>query len=68
MNRRAFDRLLIVVFTVFVTCLLAGGTGKTFSKANDPAACMLTVIGFLVSVSVVWVFISFLYMRSFVIN
>ena len=29
---------------------------------------MLTVIGFLVSVSVVWVFISFLYMRSFVIK
>ena len=68
MNRRAFDRLLIVVFTVFVTCLLAGCTGKTFSKANDPAACMLTVIGFRVYVSVVWVFISFLYMRSFVIN
>jgi len=38
MNRRAFDRLFIVVFTVFVSCLLAGCTGKTFSKANDPAA------------------------------
>lgn len=40
----------------------------SLSKLKDPAACMLTVIGFLVSVSVVWVFISFLYMRSFVIN
>ena len=38
MNRRAFDRLFIVVFTVFVSCLLAGCTGKTFSKANDPTA------------------------------
>ena len=38
MNRRAFDRLFFVVFTAFVTCLLAGCTGKTFNKANDPAS------------------------------
>ena len=37
MNRRAFDRLFIVIFTVFVTCIPAGCTGKTFIKANDPA-------------------------------
>ena len=35
MNRRAFDRLFIVVFTVFVTCLLAGCTGNKSIKPND---------------------------------
>ena len=38
MNRRAFDRLFIVVFTAFVTCLLAGCTGNKQIKPNDSSA------------------------------
>ena len=35
MNRTAFDRLFIVVFTAFVTCLLAGCAGNKSIKPND---------------------------------